>query len=842
MAPLTWRNVDAPNFSGTAQSLQVASALLGNATSGLNEGIDRLRSNQRRDASGSLMLDALKYTDADAFANALRSGTVGAGMQGRDLTPEALQFLANREAGLIANQGARLRNDGQGINNATSQFNLDEGRAASARGQGYRDNQPAANEIMTQARALMESGEIDKIAQGRKMMADNSRLFTAAGMDANAVAGYMAGNTAAAEGGMTFNQNAAANQDFFDERYRQQGQKGLLAAIVADPSIVDSAGALKRLRETKGVDPKTLESLTKDITEKADVYFPKPDVLDTLTPVPTNQKSPTQIVNESARGGPSRLAAATPRFAAAMDRTEGGGDYDTLFGHAQRKGGNRFAGVSVSNMTVGQAIDFSKNSGYGEYVRDELAKSGQRARIATPMGRHQIVGSTLAGAAKEMGLDPNTRFDRDTQDAVAMHIAKKAISGPRTMTGKIEALRGQWEGFKNLSNAELEGIVNELDGNPNLPVSSATGGTASSILRDATVSAGGVPTTIPGDNTSNIINNITQGRNDSPVFVAPTAVDNTAAAPVSEQVSSSSEDMSKFTATTTDSGAPAYRDANGTLFQSDGQGNYIQIDKSGVPNGSGDFTPVGAQPKAPAVQQAAAALSPSQVIQNAQTVNNSGIIDSLSNDLAPVEQQLIDRPYRGQDTAAVVRSLRGTKDAPGALSNVPESAITEAINQIMKRTGMPADVAAVLAQNSTEGRDLGGWFGTSFMSGDRFGGPTEGRSGTRINIDKAVSLADNFRNAGSDKAGNVAPGTGRLNTAQNQAQAQAQVQVLSQQVAVVQERVLRTAAALQQNPNNPELRNALEQAQAQLEILNARLSAVSGSGNLTPYTGANITQ
>lgn len=90
-------------------------------------------------------------------------------------------------------------------------------------------------------------------------------------------------------------------------------------------------------------------------------------------------------------------------FLSAVDRTEGAGGYDTLFGHAQQ---GPFSGTDVSQMTTGDALAFADPSGaYGQHVRNQIG------RVATPMGRHQIVGTTLRNASRELGLDPSTPFN-----------------------------------------------------------------------------------------------------------------------------------------------------------------------------------------------------------------------------------------------------------------------------------------------------------------------------------------------------------------------------------------------------------------------------------------------
>lgn len=134
-----------------------------------------------------------------------------------------------------------------------------------------------------------------------------------------------------------------------------------------------------------------------------------------------------------------------------VDKTEGGAAYDTLYGFSQRE---KFAGVDVSSMTIGELKSFSSpNGAYAQWVK------GKVGRVATPMGRYQIVGSTLKQAAAEMGLPDDTVFNEQTQDAMFAHLARKRLSGPRTPEGKREALRAEWDGFKHVSDGELDAAI-----------------------------------------------------------------------------------------------------------------------------------------------------------------------------------------------------------------------------------------------------------------------------------------------------------------------------------------------------------------------------------------------
>lgn len=153
---------------------------------------------------------------------------------------------------------------------------------------------------------------------------------------------------------------------------------------------------------------------------------------------------------------PARTSALPQSFAQAVDRTEGAGSYDTLYGHADKSG--PLAGTKVSQMTLGEAARFADPSGpYAQSVNKQIG------RVATPMGRYQIVGSTLLQAAREMGLPANTPFDAKTQDAIAAHLAKKRVAASPTLEGKIAGLRAEWEGFKNVPDQQMASIVRDIE-------------------------------------------------------------------------------------------------------------------------------------------------------------------------------------------------------------------------------------------------------------------------------------------------------------------------------------------------------------------------------------------
>lgn len=106
---------------------------------------------------------------------------------------------------------------------------------------------------------------------------------------------------------------------------------------------------------------------------------------------------------------------------------ESGGDYNALFGYANRPGG-QFAGINLSDMTIDQALAFADPKGpYAQSVKNQIG------RVATPMGAYQIVGTTLRAAKEGLGLTGNERMTPAMQDQLGMWIYKN--QGPGAWVG-----------------------------------------------------------------------------------------------------------------------------------------------------------------------------------------------------------------------------------------------------------------------------------------------------------------------------------------------------------------------------------------------------------------------
>jgi hypothetical protein len=149
----------------------------------------------------------------------------------------------------------------------------------------------------------------------------------------------------------------------------------------------------------------------------------------------------------------ARINATNGGFKDLIDKHEGGGDYDTLY-QFSNKGKGRFSNVKITEMTIGELKDFA-NGEYGSWSKQQLGYK------ATPMGRYQFVGSTMAEVARQMGLPDDTVFSPSTQDAMFDFWVGETLAKGDTMGEKVSLLRGQWEGFKNVPRSTLESIISK---------------------------------------------------------------------------------------------------------------------------------------------------------------------------------------------------------------------------------------------------------------------------------------------------------------------------------------------------------------------------------------------
>lgn len=154
MAQITWRNVDAPNFSGVGDSIRSFSGLLGNATAGLSGALGNFQTAARQEVGNQVMQNALQYQDPTEYRNALASGALFQGVDPSLISNRTLENLDNRTGNLL--------------NQATQQQALDYNTYRTGRMQDLDARGDAASPALRQLALAYQSGDPNTIAKAQQ--------------------------------------------------------------------------------------------------------------------------------------------------------------------------------------------------------------------------------------------------------------------------------------------------------------------------------------------------------------------------------------------------------------------------------------------------------------------------------------------------------------------------------------------------------------------------------------------------------------------------------------------------------------------------------------------------
>lgn len=154
MAQITWRNVDAPNFSGVGDSIRSFSGLLGNATAGLSDALGNFQTAARQEVGNQVMQNALQYQDPTEYRNALASGALFQGVDPSLISNRTLENLDNRTGNLL--------------NQATQQQALDYNTYRTGRMQDLDARGDAASPALRQLALAYQSGDPNTIAKAQQ--------------------------------------------------------------------------------------------------------------------------------------------------------------------------------------------------------------------------------------------------------------------------------------------------------------------------------------------------------------------------------------------------------------------------------------------------------------------------------------------------------------------------------------------------------------------------------------------------------------------------------------------------------------------------------------------------
>lgn len=133
MAALTWRDVQAPDFRGTLMGLSQAGNQLNQAFDGASRTLANWDKSQNEGTNQQVLLNALQYTDPEAYKQALQSGAITAGVDPKRLNSQTLATLGARAGDLLDQSikgqalGASTYNQDRRVQGDTSMDNAREG-------------------------------------------------------------------------------------------------------------------------------------------------------------------------------------------------------------------------------------------------------------------------------------------------------------------------------------------------------------------------------------------------------------------------------------------------------------------------------------------------------------------------------------------------------------------------------------------------------------------------------------------------------------------------------------------------------------------------------------------
>lgn len=190
---LTWRDVQAPDFRGTLMGLSQAGNQLNQAFDGASRTLANWDKSQNEGTNQQVLLNALQYTDPEAYKAALQSGAITAGVDPKRLNSQTLATLGSR-AGDLLDQSIKGQALGASTYNQDRRVQGDASMDAAREGllslsDAYRSgDQNRVNQVMEQygpQLSQLEPGKVQEFLKGGQGLERGAIGNSAAGFENN---------------------------------------------------------------------------------------------------------------------------------------------------------------------------------------------------------------------------------------------------------------------------------------------------------------------------------------------------------------------------------------------------------------------------------------------------------------------------------------------------------------------------------------------------------------------------------------------------------------------------------------------------------------------------------
>jgi hypothetical protein len=363
MARLNWENVAAPDFSGSAQGIRDAAAMINQALSGAQTGLARFEGIQDDRVNKDFAMDLLKYQDPESYKAALNSGALFE------------RPGANRLSGeMITAAGSRV---GALLNQSQTEFQMGRDKRIDAQSLAL----DAVAPVIGQVRTLLSQ---NKEAEANALLAQNPELYK--GLGARDILSVVDGNNGALRDGLgivstrqSIDQSGQRFNWEVEGRADAKIEKTAFDQLVGMYDKADQAAALQNMKLPAGSKAALWQQLG------------------------LPQAQDQSAFDEGSIGGFG--SAAGPGVAGA----------DRIMNYEARDSG--FGSVPANVKTLGQASDFALK--VNEANKARTGKPGSSA-----MGLYQIVGQTMRNVAPDaLGADwRNQPFNAENQYKIAAKI------------------------------------------------------------------------------------------------------------------------------------------------------------------------------------------------------------------------------------------------------------------------------------------------------------------------------------------------------------------------------------------------------------------------------------
>lgn len=385
--PLTWRNVEAPDFRSSMQGYQMFSNLLGDAVRSATGTLGTIRDENRAGADQAILTRALALQDPQAMREALASGSLLAGVNTRNASPEVLAGLGSRVGTLL--------------NQAGQQQTLDQNAYTFGRGRDMNARMDAASPALAQFYAARDQGDI---IGAQRIFQENRELLGQLAPDQ--LASVLTTGQALSRGELgqrTGEFGLSRDQYNLDTVKRDDAESRAAQQLILDvtrssASPDDAAAAIERSKASDQVKAMALGQIQRQ--------FP----------------GTYGMAAGAAPAGGGGGAPSAPGTAG----TQSGNPFDTVVGFGQFGNSQK----PITSMSFGEAIDFGKQVLIpGTKGNASLGLPPDKGSSA--MGAYQLTQGTISDyAPKVLGKDwKNLPMTAENQDKIAEALFNDRKSG-----------------------------------------------------------------------------------------------------------------------------------------------------------------------------------------------------------------------------------------------------------------------------------------------------------------------------------------------------------------------------------------------------------------------------